>query len=318
MSDINSAIRPFWVPGLNDISGRLKHNLSYWILKQEYQIYTPLTLKKCILEISDEKKLLTAFAFDCNRMAVAAFESMHLIKQSELIPRSTAWLIIQSYYAAFFAGHSILRMLGISCSQFEHTQNNKIEEIADIYQNKNGIQLQRGNYQCSYNYYNNQLICEASSGGTHESFWKTFYYEMNKLSNNILLSNQLTLQSRDVANKLGEMCSALCHEGKHGGNWLSYVRNTVNYRHELGSWFPYPNITKNSIDNLYCNNHTWLVDPMQITLVIRPGTNIQLFYNLCNFIVGVCRVLIQNMFNRCPTGKSYLTDGSIRFLNMLV
>lgn len=318
MSNISSAIRPFWVPGLNAISGRLKYNLSDWIIKQEYQIYTPLKKDECLLEISDKNKLLAAFAFDCNRMAIAAFESMHLISQSKSIPKSTSWLIIQSYYAAFFAAHSILRMFGISCSQFEQTQNTKIEEIADIYQNKNVIPLKQGSYQCTYNDNSKQLICKASSGGTHESFWKIFCCEMRNLSTNILSSNQPILQSQNVATKLEDMCSALCHEGKNGGNWLSYVRNIVNYRHELGSWFPYKKITKSCIDDLYCNYHTWLVDPMQITFVIKPGTDIQLFHNLCNFIVGVCRVLIQDMFNRCPTGNSYLADGSIRLLNTLL
>ena len=318
MSDISSAIRPFWVPGLNAISGRLEYNLSDWVIKQKYQIYTPLENNKCLLHISDKDNLLAAFAFDCNRMAVAAFESMHLINQSKSIPKSTSWLIIQSYYAAFFAAHSILRMLGISCSQFEQTQISKIEEIADMVGNKNGIQLKQGSYQCSYNESDKKLICKAASGGTHESFWKIFCYEMRNLSSNILSSNLPISQSQNVATKLEDMCSALCHEGKNGGNWLSYVRNIVNYRHELGSWFPYQKITKSLIDDLYCNYYTWLVDPMQITFVVKPGTDIQLFHNLCNFVVGVCRVLIQDMFNRCPTGKSYLTNGSIRFLKMLV
>lgn len=316
MSNINSAIRPFWVPGLNDISGRLKYNFSDWVVKQEYQIYTQIKKDECLLEISDKDKLIAAFAYDCNRMAVAAFESMHLIQQSQSVPKSTAWLIIQSYYAAFFAAHSILRMIGVSCSQLETQQANKIEQVADLYQKKNGVSLGTGYYQCIYNINNKQLECKnsrASGGGTHEIFWKTFCCEIKKLSKNISTS-----QGRDVVNKLDEMCHALCHEGKHGGNWLSYVRNKVNYRHELGSWFPYQNTTKSSIDNLYCNYHTWLVDPMQINMIIRPGTNIQLFHNTCNFVVGMCRSMIKDMSNRCTKGNSYLADGSIRLLNMLL
>lgn len=321
MSVIDDAIRQFWIPGLNSISGKTEDGFADWVIKQGYQIFTSIQKDECTLEVSDEKNLLMAFAFDCNRMAVAAFESMHLINRSELLPRSTAWLIIQSYYAAFFAAHSILRILGISCSQLEKKQTNKIDEIAKLFGVDNGIQLSKGYYYCLYDHNDKKITCKnlkSSSGGTHEAFWDVFCKEMNKLSNSLLSSDQIPVQSQSVAAQLDEMCRILCHEGKNGGNWLSYVRNTVNYKHELGSWFPYKNISKTLIADLYGNHNTWLDDPMRISLVLRPGTDIRLFHRTCNFIVGLCRILVEDMANRCPKGKakSYLADGSMRLLNI--
>jgi hypothetical protein len=243
---------------------------------------------------------------------------LYFINQSQLFPRSTAWLIIQSYYAAFFAANSIVRMLGISCSQLEKPQTEKIDQIAQLFKMDGGLKISTGYYQCVYNDQNKQLLCQnfkSSKGGTHESFWNIFLQKLKDLSNNILLSGNLTIQSQAVATKIDELCRILCHEGKNGGNWLSYVRNTVNYRHELGSWFPYENISKKTIEELYYNYTMWLEDPMNISCVRVPGTDICLFHRACSFIVSLCRSLVQDMFDRCPKGQSYLSYGPIRLLN---
>ena len=93
----------------NEITGRQSSGFCNWIVDGNYQIYTDIKPASFTLDISSVSKssLLKAFAFDCNRMAAASFESMQLIGKNELLPKSTAWLVIQSYYSAFFAAHSI-------------------------------------------------------------------------------------------------------------------------------------------------------------------------------------------------------------------
>jgi hypothetical protein len=310
------------MPRLNEISGNPTSTLSEWITRQDYTIILPLQNKnEFILELSNPLTLISTFAFDCNRMASAAFESMYLINRNSQIPRATAWFIIQSYYAAFFAGHSILRILGVSCSQLEYQHIKKVNTIAQLYSTDNGIEISNGYYQCTYNPDSKQLICKnlkQSGGGSHESFWKIFHNEMKQLSNEILSSSQsVTQESQIVASQLDNMCTILCHENRNGGNWLSYIRNTVNYRHELGSWFPYRNRRRSFVDELYAGQSAWLAEPLDIELVRLPGTDLRLFQRTCTFIVSLCKVLIEDMAMRCPTGKSFLEDGSIRLLNTM-
>ena len=110
--------RPYWLPGLNEVNKCVLMGLGGWITEKEFQIYQQLENEKVILSISRPDSLKSAFAADCNRMSSAAFESIENITPSENLPRSVAWLIIRSYYSAFFAAHAILRMVGISCTQF--------------------------------------------------------------------------------------------------------------------------------------------------------------------------------------------------------
>ncbi len=320
MSVVESEIRPFWMPGLNQIVGSQKCSFVKWLLKQEYYIYLPISQKKFILDLARNdyiNNMLSAFAFDCNRMASAAFETMYFIEKSHKLPKSTAWLIIKSYYAAFFAAHAITRMLGIGCSQLDKQQAGKIYEIATLFNNNNGLNISSSYYRCIYNQGKQQLLFDdiKSKGGTHESFWKIFYMTIQDISNKILSSGRIASQSQQVSIKLNELCGILCYQGRNGGNWLSSVRNQVNYRHEFDTWFPYHRKRQQSIENIYSNCLMWLDDPMNINLVIKPSEPIDMFINACSFIVGLCRVLIQDMSDRCSKGKSYLKDGSIKLLH---
>ena len=311
MSLIDNAIQPFWINGLNEITGRQSSGFCNWIVDGNYQIYTDIKPASFTLDISSVSKssLLKAFAFDCNRMAAASFESMQLIGKNELLPKSTAWLVIQSYYSAFFAAHSILRMIGISCSQLENTPIRKIQDIADIFSCKpSGVTIKSGYYKCRYDYNSDKLYCEHlnASGGSHENFWKTFHNELKDISNKILSTPSIPIaDAQRVSGQIDVMCLNLCHHGESRGNWLSHIRNKVNYQHEFNCWFPYQDIKKTSVSELYETSQTWLIDPMQISLTARG--EILLFHRTCNFIVSLCRTLVEYMSDRCPEGrKKYL------------
>ncbi|MDJ0568838.1 MAG: hypothetical protein QNJ53_07290 [Pleurocapsa sp. MO_192.B19] len=135
MSIVINEIRPFWMPGLNEVAGKQEFGLSKWLSKGEYYyISSPIFQNKFTLDLSGKgfvKNMLFAFAFDCNRMASAAFETMYSIERNLKLPNSIAWLIIKSYYAAYYAGHAITRILGTSCSQLNKQSADKIVEIAN-------------------------------------------------------------------------------------------------------------------------------------------------------------------------------------------
>lgn len=318
MSLISSEIQPFWMPGLNAVTGKQKYGCVEWIIKQGYTIHTPVSNSQFTLVLSNHQDILPPFAFDCNRLASAAFETMHFIQQSQYLPKSLAWLIIKLYYAAFFSAHAIIRILGISCSYFEQKQTKKVDQIANVFGYSQGVTISPGYYKCLYDRSNKQLWCDKSSkGGSHENFWEIFCSIIRKLSSDILSSRRATILSQQVSSKLDEMCRILCHQNQNKGNWLSCIRNQVNYRHEFSTWFPYSGTRKQNINKIYDVCSLWQKDPMNINLILGSKNNITLFTSACSFIVGLCRTLIQDMSNRCPSGKSYLTYGSIRLLNQV-
>ncbi|NJR44601.1 MAG: hypothetical protein HC775_01580 [Hyellaceae cyanobacterium CSU_1_1] len=321
MSIAVSEIRPFWMPELNEVAGNQKFGLSEWISKGEYYyISSPIFQDQFTLDLSGksfQQNMLFAFAFDCNRMASAAFETMYSIEKSTKLPNSVAWLIIKSYYAAYYAGHAIIRMLGISCSQLNQKSASKLCEISQLNQNNNVLNIPSSYYSCIYdgNTYELSFKNIKSKGGVHESFWKIFYERIQNLSKSILTKPIVVQRSQDVFKKLDELCKILCYRGFNGGNWLSSVRNQVNYRHELNAWFPHRKWSQQSVQDMFRDSSMWLDDPMNISLLIQPGKPIDLFIHACNFIVALCRVLILDMSNRCSKGKSYLKDGSLKLLN---
>lgn len=319
MSIAVNEIRPFWMPGLNEIEGKQKFSLAEWLTRQKYYIYSPISQNQFILDLPGQylvNNMLTAYAYDCNRMASAAFETMYCIEQNSKIPKSTSWMIIQSYYAAFFAGHTITRMLGISCSQLGKQSVDKITEIAKLYGNDNGLKLPSSYYSCTYDNSNQQLFFDniQVKGGVHERFWKIFSDSIRDLGRSMLANPSITTQSQNVSSKLDELYAILSYQGQNGGNWLSAIRNKVNYRHEMDAWFPYHNQRQRNINKIYGKCLMWLDDPMDISLIIQPGKPIDLFVSACHFIVSLCRVLVLDMSARCSTGKSYLNDGSLKLL----
>lgn len=320
MSIAVNEIRPFWMPGLNEVVGSQNYSLAEWLLRQEYYIYSAISQNQFILDLPGGdfvNNMLKAFAYDCNRMASAAFETMYSIERNAKIPKSTAWTIIKSYYAAFFAGHTIIRILGISCSQLSNHPAKKVGEIARLYSNDNGFNISSSYYSCIYNRNRQQLAFDniKSKGGVHESFWKVFYDCIQDLGERILNSPVIISESQDVFSKLDELCQILSYKGHNGGNWLSSIRNRVNYRHELDTWFPHRKIKDKNVENIYRGSFQWLDDPMKINLVIQPAKPLLLFISACNFIVALCRVLIIDMSQRCSRGKSYLVSGSLKLLN---
>lgn len=321
MSIVNNEIRPFWMPGLNEVVGKQKFGLSEWLSKGEYYyISSPMSDNELTLDLSGRgftKNMLFAFAFDCNRMASAAFETMYSIEPNRKLQNSIAWLLIKSYYAAYYAGHAITRMLGTSCSQLNKQSTDKIVEIAKLHRNDNGLTLSSSYYSCIHKANSQELFIHniKSKGGVHESFWKIFYECIQDLSRSILQTPIITSRSQDISNKLDDLSKVLCYRGHNGGNWLSSVRNQVNYRHELNAWFPHKKWSQKRIQDLFRFSSMWLDDPMNISLLIQPNKPVDLFICTCNFIVSLCRVFVLDMSERCSKGKSYLKDGSLKLLN---
>jgi hypothetical protein len=258
---------------------------------------------------------MAAFASDINRFSTAAFESLVVASKSARFPRSTAWLLINSYYAAFFSAHAILRILGTSCSQLGYEQIARITAVADLFAVA-GEPLARGLYRCDFVASENALSCKrVDLSGVHESFWSVFYVRLNQLSNDILLANNLPVRAKQfVAGKLAELAAILATEGCPRGNWLSQIRNRVTYNQQFGVWFPYSGPKQLAVE-LFRLSPSWLKNPLEVTL--QSNSQLRLFQEACLFIVGLCRVLAEDVLTRCPTNNSFCEYGAPAFLRLL-
>jgi hypothetical protein len=310
-------LRPHWLPGLNDVSENVYQKLSVWVMNNQYQIYNQIQTDQFQLDISDEEPLLKAFAYDCSRMSMAAIETIDSISTANKLSKSRAWLIIQFYYAAFYAAHSILRTLGIACTQLDKPETNNIERIATLFGTANGVTIESGFYQLTYDDSKKALCCKKlntpQSGGSHEKMWVLFQATLRRLSNDILAGAGPSVVKQNVSNKLVELCDALAAKNS---NWLSFIRNMTTYRHEYSTWYPYSNYDK-YYDHLSDIVKHWKEDPMTLTIWPQKNKELQRFMEACGIIISISYSLVDDMASRCSKGKSFLTYGPLAVINHL-
>lgn len=311
MSTLTDSLRPFWPSGLNEISGNVTKGIGSWLAEQHYQIFLPVKTKRFTLQVSDSQLLLAAIAADINRTTVAAYESIGQATKNALFPRATAWMVIKSYYAAFFSAHAVLRMLGTGFVNVEQSQAESVNEIARLF-SLSEEDIKSGSYTYTLSSGSQDIHwtrVDSSSGGVHEKFWTFFRERMDNLSKELLKSKSgTTIDNQRVSARLNDLVENLCHESCHKGNWLSVIRNRVNYKHQFGAWYPYRGqLPSGAVEERLVRN--WLKDPMTINLTSHRDWDLRRFQETCSFIIGCCRALASDMALRCSSGKSFHTYG---------
>ena len=305
-------LRQFWLPGIHVVPLGPQSRLADWISTGQYYFDGLVGPETATFVITPGAGLGDIFAGEVLRFASAAFETATQVEQHRAHPRSLAWLIIQSYYSAYFAAHSLIRTTGVACTQFDGKTCSKIAEIADALGMK-GAPLTAGSYRCEYNPASGRMeATRPGNKGVHEDFWRVFASFIRRSSDLIISTGTLPVQAAQVASsQLDDLVSVLVLHGCNGGNWLSMVRNQVNYGHKLGTWFPdWPN--KSSCDTLFTIQKRWRSDPERIGMT--NSDDMKRFLGACSFIVALCRTTILEMERRSPSQRSLLASMAHRFL----
>jgi hypothetical protein len=258
------------------------------------------------IRVLNPKSALESFAADASRFTAAAYETLLGLRANPTIPRSTAWLGIQAYYAAFFAAHSLLRIIGTGCTQLDEPQITKIERNANaLGQMPPGISgFSRGLYRCHFDAAQPEIRFERQSSaarGSHEILWSIFADHLNHVGAAIV---QQSAAFRPFAAHLWDL-EALLREGGHNdGGWLSHIRNRMNYRHEFGAWHPYLSQVSRP-ETLLRIIGGWSDPPLSISLPSRRHDEVKAFVSACTLIASLCNCTVCDMEERCPQGLSF-------------
>jgi hypothetical protein len=311
MSILANALRPYWTTALNEVTGNVEKGVGGWLSDEDFQIYAPVRSSHFGIQLAESGPYLEALAADINRTAAAAFESIGQAGRSDVFPRSTAWILIKSYYAAFFAAHALMRMLGTSFINIDGLQASSLNKIARLY-GYSQEEVTAGNFTAEFNGGSREVLwnrVDSNTGGVHEKFWAIFRQFIDGLSRDLLKSKTgVRADNQLVSAKLIELVGNLCYDSCPKGTWLSYVRNRVNYKHQYGAWYPYRGqrpsflVEERRIGN-------WCSDPLALDLASHGDRTLLRFQETCGFIVSCCRILALDMADRCPTGRSFHTYG---------
>ena len=200
-----------------------------WIRARSYFIDTPISSSVFVLRAFDRVELTTSLGNDSLRFQMAALESCAGIRQESGVTKHMAWAAIRAYYSAFFAAHSILRVFGCSCIQLVPVHVSAVTAIArSLGMDSGGTCAERGFYICQISSTGDELSCRKFND-SHGDVWKSLALVLNEAMNAIPGTVAVQPHKRSAIAFLVNLLSVMSKEGSNQGNWLSAVRNEVNY-----------------------------------------------------------------------------------------
>jgi hypothetical protein len=316
---IEDIFRPYWAHGLNNITTNSSNTFNEWVKKSnEYQIWHQVSETDFTITVNERKSFLSPISKDCNRFSTSALESIIKVDNLTILPKSVAWLLIKQYYSAFYSAHLILRLLGLSLTQFDTESIKAIRKIADLYGNLNNVQIEAGYYLIDYASNNLSIFCKKikikDDGGSHIALWKLFGEKLKYISTDSLTKYSST-DVQVLAIKIGELVNNLSYIGSNNYSWLSRVRNDLNYKHLYGVWHPYT-LDKKELDHIIRSLNLWKGDIDQIELSNLIGKEITRFSNTCQYIIGLSKKISNDMSQRCSEGTSFFKSGYDKIINI--
>ncbi|WP_434132782.1 hypothetical protein [Enterobacter cloacae] len=315
MSAASDVLRPYYIDGLANMSGVTDTTFKTWI-ELEPQILDSYdeSIKKFTFYIGDKEKLLRSIAFDISRMSIATFESIYYISSEHELPRSTAWPLIRSYYAAFFAAHTILRIFGYAVIQLEKGQSDKLGNALKYHAIPPKSSIGDGLHLVILHKDLTSFSIQKLNNGSHEDTWLVLSELLTKISTDFLIDkNPVSIQKKqDLFGKIDTLVKIMkSHPCHHRANWLSRLRNEINYQHKHGTWYPHEK-SKNFRDNVFNNLNSWCKEPrIQLN---EKAHQLDKYTQACTFLVSLTRELIYDILDRNPSDESFLKSSTFKAL----
>jgi len=312
---IERTLRQFWLPGINAITGKSDRGLQGFLLDDKFRIYDRPTVGGFVITPFEPVELKKSVCHDLSRMASASFESIQSINPTDEFDKSCAWGAIRAYYAAFFSAHAFLRMFGISCVQLDQLHIANIAKVA-TYTDSGSDSLVKGLHKCEWNELKGTLQF-THLGGSHEPMWSEFSTMLMSLHDKLLQPGAIGLITdlQEAANDLEKMCKELSSGGLNGGNWLSSIRNRINYKHDFSLWYPYGKRSEYYKAIWATASGRWLNASLPIRVIPLHGREIEKLMELSGSIVALCRSLIEHIDETCIRGKSFVNFGPKTFID---
>ena len=300
---------PFIVAGLPSVRGRPSGTTLADLIGTQNRVGFDLDFDNnahsIITDFRDSSHVLDCVASDISRFSSAAFQTINSVPEQFGAKEDIAWSIIKIYYAAFYAGHSLIRLFGESLSYLDRGHIRRISTLAAALQKTPGFALSASSYHCILDPLARCISSTAArhgTGGAHETFWNIFGLTIGRISEGVLRGNLGQVDAQAVFAKLVDLQKGMSAHGAPLYSWLSVVRNDVQYRHHHGVWMPC-SIKKQDRELLGRLANQWNRDPMDIDVGAQQGGSLGEFAIACAFIVGLCRCLLERIAARSQHGR---------------
>lgn len=265
-----------------------------------------------VLNFQDPDAVSEYHAAESARMACAAFQSFFAVQDDVRDVDRLPWALISSYYASYYAANSICRLLGSGCSFLNASRIGCINAVLDIYNLSE--RPSKGLHHINSAGTPGMLRLAplgSSSGGSHDSFWRVFEKRIVELEEEVLTSGVRQAEAQACFLKLSRLRSVTNYKGKPS-NWLSEMRNDLQYRHEHSAWFP-SRMRKKSRERLAIIAAECKRNPLDISL--DRNNDLERYVSAAAFMVSLCRDMMLMVSDRSSARKKSFADiGPIHFL----
>jgi hypothetical protein len=285
-------------------------SLREFLLTGNYAIYAAGNPLELTATAPDQ--LLDAWCADISRTACAAFESAASDVTVKSFPRSLGWLLIKSYYAAFFSANALLRLNGDALTYVDSKGVAALASVARTYSVP--ISPTAGLAPTKIVGSGNSLEISSTkrSGHSHAAVWEAFDEFLNDVAGKIAALPS----TPETSDALGQILKLAAYVRQSGVAWLSMTRNDINYRQLLDVWFPYG---KNKPDHRHLARlATGWASEFKIDKPLSKTEHASvLLLDLSILIVRLCREVIINAADLNTGRKSFLNDTTIRMLRLM-
>lgn len=338
-SDIkfSDGVRHLYIPLLNSISSFKDKGLRFWLETSENYITLSNASNK-FFEIAyyDIKEVLEYLASDINRLSCASLETVNNICESRSNRKFLAWNLINYYYSAFYSAHSILKTLGFGLIQINDRITSRIERRAAAY-GQTMPHIENGMYCFDFSKRGTIIFYRVSRyNENHKGLWLRFIDLLNVLSGisvvtgsfdsnciaawNSSVNHPLSFFSNmtfddalNIVDKVDGLKKILNKNGDY--NWLSSVRNILNYNHGFGVWFPY-NSYSDDYERIISFHELCFANPMDTDFENNNDIDLIVFVKTCQQINAINIDILKDLVDRHPNNKSFLRNGFFAYDRM--
>ena len=336
--DITDGIRQFYIPRLNTISKSAGVSLRNWLASSDSFIPSYIGPGDSFeLVFYDISTFLSCVASDISRLSCASIESLNSINENTESRKFLAWDLIKYYYSAFFSAHSTLKICGFGLVQFDQTIVNSIKRRASTL----GItfpQISQGVYCFKTDVIASKVTFFKVTryDDSHKGLWHRYIDFLNVLSgvsvetenldSNCIMKNesgkrpqkcvysQIPLADAEtIVSRIDELKAIINKRGD--SNWLSSIRNTINYNHAYGVWFPYKRFEESHYQLLSLKDYYFL-SPLDEKFTIDFSTDLFAFVKCCQLVNSINYSLLIDLEKRHPEKKSFLLYGPFSYIKL--
>ena len=302
MSAANS-LRLMWLQGINNAKGPRALSTENFLSTRNVTPDPISNPNELSFYVGNPKRTPEYFCHEADRFASASFET--LLSNAPVVgyERSTAWLLIRGYYAAFFSFHALLRLHGLACTRITSTTTTPLNrEVQRLH--PGSLSMSGGLYYMRSKSGGSEVALtkfDSSAGGSHEALWTLLTDYMRTATQRALLDSTDDVASVKFAPMIDKFNAVLKKRG--GDMWFTQVRNRVNYSHGYGSWFPYQGSTTDTARVARCLDG-WRKEPSEAHIDLAADEITQ-FAQACSLLVSLCRVTIQDVVFRSTTRSPF-------------